>query len=179
MARSKFEYDIAEIRKLCHLNYSNQEMADYFGFDALQIRRLIQKDPVFARMLKNRSKEARRGKPFGMPRVQFDLKIVKKLCKLSCTDEELAAYFKCNVITVSREKKRNKKFAAAIIEGRDHGKLSLRRKQIKVAMTGNPTMLIWLGKQYLLQKEKHELSGPNGGPLQSAQKVIRVRSRKA
>ena len=26
-------------------------------------------------------------------------------------------------------------------------------------------MLIWLGKQYLGQSEKHELSGPAGGPI--------------
>jgi hypothetical protein len=32
-------------------------------------------------------------------------------------------------------------------------------------MTGNPTMLIWLGKQYLDQKDKNELTGKDGGPL--------------
>lgn len=34
---------------------------------------------------------------------------------------------------------------------RAHGRASLRRKQFKVAMTGNVTMLRWLGIQYLDQ----------------------------
>jgi len=29
----------------------------------------------------------------------------------------------------------------------------------------NPTMQIWLGKDVLNQKDKHEVSGPGGGPL--------------
>jgi hypothetical protein len=39
-----------------------------------------------------------------------------------------------------------KKFSAT-------GKTSLRRSQFNVALQGNPTMLIWLGKQYLGQRE--------------------------
>jgi hypothetical protein len=37
--------------------------------------------------------------------------------------------------------------------------------QFKKAQEGNVPMLIWLGKQYLGQSEKHELSGPAGGPI--------------
>ena len=33
-------------------------------------------------------------------------------------------------------------------------KVSLRRQQIELAKTGNPTMLIWLGKQLLEQRDK-------------------------
>ena len=36
-------------------------------------------------------------------------------------------------------------------------KTSLRRAQFELAMKGNPTMLIWLGKQYLGQKERTEV----------------------
>jgi hypothetical protein len=51
--------------------------------------------------------------------------------------------------------------------GREIGKASLRRTQIAVAQQGNPTMLIWLGKQMLNQKDKiaEEVSGPEGKPL--------------
>jgi len=50
---------------------------------------------------------------------------------------------------------------------KDCGKLSLRRKQVELAVEGNPTMRIWLGKQYMGQKDKHETSaegelGPTG-----------------
>ena len=36
-------------------------------------------------------------------------------------------------------------------------KIELRKKQFEVAMTGDCKMLIWLGKQYLDQKDKPEL----------------------
>lgn len=36
-------------------------------------------------------------------------------------------------------------------------KTSLRRAQFELAMKGNPTMLIWLGKQYLGQNELTEV----------------------
>ena len=47
------------------------------------------------------------------------------------------------------------------------GRTRLRTKQLEVAMSGNPTMLIWLGKNELGQQDnvKQELSGPNGAPL--------------
>jgi len=41
--------------------------------------------------------------------------------------------------------------------------ISLRAKQVALALTGNPTMLIWLGKQYLGQKERSEVSGTGAG----------------
>ena len=36
-------------------------------------------------------------------------------------------------------------------------KLKLAGKQFEVAMSGNVTMLLWLGKQYLGQKDNHEI----------------------
>ncbi len=38
-------------------------------------------------------------------------------------------------------------------KGRDYGCSILRAKQVEVAKNGNVTMLIWLGKQYLGQRE--------------------------
>jgi hypothetical protein len=45
--------------------------------------------------------------------------------------------------------------------------VALRRRQFKAADDGNPTMLIWLGKQYLGQADKPEVTGKDGGPIQS------------
>lgn len=36
----------------------------------------------------------------------------------------------------------------------DKGRMSLRRKQWQAVENGNTTMLVWLGKQYLRQKDK-------------------------
>jgi hypothetical protein len=33
-------------------------------------------------------------------------------------------------------------------------------------MQGNATMLVWLGKQWLGQNDRHELTGADGGPIQ-------------
>ena len=38
----------------------------------------------------------------------------------------------------------------------DEGRMSLRRMQWSAAENGNSTMLVWLGKQYLNQKDKQE-----------------------
>jgi len=53
--------------------------------------------------------------------------------------------------------KRN--FEKFLIKGRAVLKQKLKRKQIQVALTGNVSMLIWLGKQYLEQKDKMEETG--------------------
>ena len=39
----------------------------------------------------------------------------------------------------------------------DEGRMSLRRMQWQAAEKGNSTMLVWLGKQYLNQKDKSEV----------------------
>lgn len=52
-------------------------------------------------------------------------------------------------------------FSKAYGKGYSLLKSSLRRKQIQVAMSGNTTMLIWLGKQILRQSDKHQVRGPD------------------
>jgi hypothetical protein len=42
-------------------------------------------------------------------------------------------------------------------KGRSILKMSLRREQVRLAKQGDRTMLIWLGKQYLGQSERHEV----------------------
>lgn len=88
----------------------------------------------------------------------YEIEDVEKLCRLNCTDAELAAYFGVCRRTIEREKSVSPEFKEAVQRGHDYGRLSLRRKQVEVANEGNPTMLIWLGKQYLGQKDKTETS---------------------
>jgi hypothetical protein len=42
-------------------------------------------------------------------------------------------------------------------------RINLLKKQYDVAMSGNVSMLIWLGKQYLGQAEKHEVEAGKDG----------------
>lgn len=84
------------------------------------------------------------------PKLVIDPQLVHDLAAINCTMEEIAAITKCSVDTLER------RFADIIKDGRDIGRSSVRRKQYEVATAGNVTMLIWLGKQLLGQKDKIE-----------------------
>lgn len=92
----------------------------------------------------------------GRPRKEIDAKLVEQLASIQCTDEEIAAICGVSHDTLLRRKNDDPVFLEAIEQGRAKGRVSLRRMQWKAATTGNPTMLIWLGKQLLGQRDKIE-----------------------
>lgn len=94
------------------------------------------------------------------PRKKIDPEQVKALAGIGCTNEEMADALKCSPDTLTR------RFADAIESGRATAKRSLRRMQWESAKNGSTGMLIWLGKQMLGQRDKQEISGPDGGPIQ-------------
>jgi len=87
------------------------------------------------------------------PKKQIDPDMVRQLAMIQCSYAEMAAVLGCNESTLTR------RFAQAIKDGREEGKTSLKRAQYKAAMNLNPTMLIWLGKQHLEQKDKTSFEG--------------------
>lgn len=93
--------------------------------------------------------KAPRAKPGPKP-IAIDEKLVEKLATIMCTMKEIGAVIGCSVDTLER------RFAEIIEKGRENGKMSLKRKQYEIAMGGNVTMLIWLGKQHLGQTNKEE-----------------------
>jgi hypothetical protein len=59
---------------------------------------------------------------------------------------------------VERRLQDDLEFCGAYKKGLENGRSSLRRIQWKAALAGNTTMQIWLGKQYLGQREpRHEV----------------------
>ena len=92
----------------------------------------------------------------GRPKKEIDQKHFEKLCGLQCTLEEMCCYFDCNTDTIEKWCKNTYKmnFSEVFSLKRGGGKISLRRKQFEVAMDGNPTMLIWLGRNMLGQTDK-------------------------
>ena len=72
---------------------------------------------------------------------------VYKLAQIGCKDTEIADWFGVDSNTLRYN------FSVELLKGREALKQSLRRAQLTVALNGNPTMLIWLGKQYLGQSE--------------------------
>lgn len=100
---------------------------------------------------KSRARPGRKpgkGAGAGRPRLRIDPELVEQMAGIQCTMEEMASVLGCSVDTLERN------FADAIKKGRDQGRAALRRLQWQGAQSGNPTMLIWLGKQLLAQTDK-------------------------
>ena len=93
-------------------------------------------------------------KKTGRPRKELDPQLVEDLATLQCTDEEIASALHVSVDTITRRKKDDPAFAEAYQRGKDQGKRSLRRLQWQSAQKGSYVMQIWLGKQYLNQKDR-------------------------
>jgi hypothetical protein len=93
----------------------------------------------------------------GRPRKQdnIDKKTFEKLCFMQCTEVEIADYFEVSHDTISRWCLKTYKmtFEDVFNMKKAGGKISLRRSQWQLAEK-NPTMAIWLGKQYLGQKDE-------------------------
>jgi hypothetical protein len=85
------------------------------------------------------------------PKLKIDESQVEQLAAINCSLDEMGAVLNCSADTLGR------RFADAIKRGRERGRMSLKRKQYELAMGGNVTMLIWLGKQLLGQTDKREV----------------------
>ena len=94
-------------------------------------------------------------------RIDFDYKQLTGLAQMQCTFEEIANFFNCSVKTVQRRYDDDEQFADIIEKGRATGKYSVRKKQFEIMNSGNTQMAIWLGKQYLNQKDKQEVDQYN------------------
>jgi hypothetical protein len=80
---------------------------------------------------------------------------VEHLASLGCTDREIAEYFGVKEDTLRYN------FADFLIKGRHNLKTTLRQAQLRVALEGNPTMLIWLGRNMLSQNEQGQANDDN------------------
>lgn len=95
----------------------------------------------------------------GRPRVEIDYHQLDKLCAMHCTGEECASILDINYDTLNSALKRDEHggFSEYYTKKSALGKASLRRTQFKVAESGSAAMLIWLGKQWLGQKEPERI----------------------
>lgn len=89
------------------------------------------------------------------PRSPIDIEQLEELATIQCTQAEAAAVLKVSVDTLAKRLK-EPEYAEAWERGRQNGRVSLRRRQWK---KDTDTMLIWLGKQYLGQRDHPELEG--------------------
>lgn len=100
--------------------------------------------------------------PGGRPPIEIDQKQFENLCGLQCTKEEIADFFGCSEDTIDRWCIRTyeKSFAVIFREKRSNGKISLRRKQWKLA-DKSAAMAIFLGKNILGQTDNVVVENPS------------------
>ena len=86
------------------------------------------------------------------PKIPIDYNTVEKLANIQCTQEEIASFLGISVRTLQRDEE----FCRIYKKGQENGKMSLRRMQYKLAEK-NTAMAIFLGKQYLGQRDNIEV----------------------
>jgi DNA-binding CsgD family transcriptional regulator len=79
-------------------------------------------------------------------RIVFDNDVFK-LAAMGCTDREIANWFDMSESTLRYN------FSSILEKARVDLKQSLRQAQLKLALSGNAVMLIWLGKNILGQSD--------------------------
>ena len=93
------------------------------------------------------------------PRKEIKQKEFENLCGIQCTKLEICAFFDVTDKTLESWCKRtyHAGFSEVFSQKRGMGKISLRRKQWQLAEK-SASMAIWLGKQYLDQRDNVDVT---------------------
>lgn len=118
--------------------------------------------------------EGKRGRPAKLTPDDETLRKIENLAKIQCTEDEAAAILGVDQSTLSRFLHKHKRAMDVWMLGIRTGKASLRRMQFKAAEDGNVTMLIWLGKQVLGQKDQHHVVGDHKHELRTKAASVRA-----
>lgn len=100
-------------------------------------------------------------------RAKIRVSEIRRLAQLMCTVGEAASSFGLKKATFEEMLKVDEGARRAWEEGQADARISLRRKQMRLA-DNNASMAIFLGKQYLGQQEVQvtEVSGRDGRPIE-------------
>lgn len=93
---------------------------------------------------------------------------IERLSALQCSEREAAGFFGISLKAFKKLIDEDTDVRDAWENGRESGKVALRRKQYKLAST-SASMAIHLGKSWLGQKDSISLehTGKDGGPIES------------
>ena len=94
----------------------------------------------------------------GRPKIEFNMKQVKLLGQFRATYDTMAEWFECSEQTIRRNMQdKESEFCKVYKKALANTKMKLSEAQIKYALNGNSALLIWLGKQWLGQKEPKDM----------------------
>ena len=101
------------------------------------------------------TKKDKTKKPVGRPRIELDPKQAKIFGYFRATYDTMAEQIECHVDTIrAAMQDEDSEFSKAYKKGFSSMKMKLSEAQVKSAIEEhNPTLLVWLGKQYLDQKD--------------------------
>ena len=85
----------------------------------------------------------------GRPPIEIDYAKVKKMAEVGCTYEECAHILGVSVSKLDKDER----FVQVYTQNSALAKMSLRRVQLKAAQKGNVAAQIWLGKNWLKQRD--------------------------
>jgi hypothetical protein len=95
----------------------------------------------------------------GTNKLDFNEEQIESLASRFWNNSEIAAFYGVDEGTIRR------RFPNLLIKGKEKGRGRLKDAQLKLALSGNATMLIWLGKQHLEQSDKQQtIPDPNALP---------------
>jgi hypothetical protein len=96
----------------------------------------------------------------GRPKKIIDQEQFEALCEIQCTQVEICSVLKVSEKTLIKwvDETYGDTFSNIYKTKSGLGKMSLRRWQFDKAKQGSVPMLIWLGKQYLGQSDKNEIT---------------------
>lgn len=117
----------------------------------------------------------KREKKTGRNLKTIDWNKVDTLLESHSTGTEVAAYFGIhpNTFYIRCEKEKKVGFSEYQQQKAEKGNIRLRDAQEKLALKGNATMLVWLGKQYLNQKDKEDTTAQVVKTLSDLVKLIK------
>jgi hypothetical protein len=104
----------------------------------------------------------------GSKKADIDWNVVGDYLNAQCSGVEIASMLGIHENTLYGRCKEDLglEFVAFSQQKKSEGKQSLKKKQYDVAMSGDKTMLVWLGKQILGQTERQEIKHEGIAPPQ-------------
>ena len=95
---------------------------------------------------------AKRPHTGGRVKIHVDMEELDRLVRIGCRDNDIAAHFGLSETTLQR------RFGSRVSKRRSEIRNSLREKQVDLALAGDRTMLIWLGKNMIGQSDKADIT---------------------